>query len=148
VLRLEPTRGWFLKAVRLDSRDVTDTVLDFQAYQGKPVEVVLTQTASEISGRAVNGAGQPVANYVAVAFAEDSRQWTPLTRSIGSARPDQQGRFSIRGLPPGRYLVAAVDYLPAGQEKDPRVLERLRARATAVTLAESGAQNLTVTVIP
>ena len=83
-------------------------------------------------------------NYVAVVFPHDQQRWTSLTRAIASARPDQQGRFSIRGLPPGRYLVAAVDYLQAGQERDPKTLERLRTRATAVTLAEGATQNVTV----
>ena len=148
VLRADLPRGWFLKEVRLDGRDVTDTVLDFDTYQGKAIEVVFTQKATEISGRVTDAAGRDVTNYVAVAFSEDQQRWTPLTRAIASVRPDQQGRFSVRGLPPGRYLVAAVDYLPSGQERDPKTLEHLRSRATAVALAEGGAQNLTLTVIP
>jgi hypothetical protein len=148
VLRGELPPGWFLRAVRLDGRDVTDTVLDFQTYQDKAIEVVLTQTATEISGRVVDAAGRDVANYVAVAFPEDQQRWTPLTRAIGSVRPDQQGRFSLRGLPPGRYLVAAIDYLQSGQERDLKLLERLRARATAVVLTEGGTQNVTVTMVP
>ena len=148
VLRADLPDGWFLKAVRLDGRDVTDTELDFQTYQGKPIEVVLTQRATEIRGSVTDSAGRGVPNYVAVAFAEDAQRWTRLTRQIVIARPDQQGRFGIRGLPPGRYLVAAVDYLQSGQERDARTLERLRARATAVTLAEDAPQNVTVTVTP
>jgi hypothetical protein len=148
VLRGELPRGWFLKAVRLDGRDVTDTVLDFQTYQDKAIEVVLTQTATEISGRVVDAAGRDVPNYVAIAFPEDQQRWTPLTRAIASIRPDQQGRFSLRGLPPGRYLVAAVDYLQSGQERDLKTLERLGPRASAVVLAEGGTQNVTVTVVP
>lgn len=140
-------RGWFLKAVKLDGRDVTDTMLDFETYQGKDVEVVVTQTATEISGRAADASGRAVTNYVAVAFAEDPQRWTPLSRHIVSVRPDQQGRFSIRGLPPGRYRVAAVDYLPTGQERDPKTLERLRAGATPVALTEGAAQNVTVKLL-
>lgn len=141
-------RGWFLKAVLLDGRDVTDTALDFDAYRGRPLEVIVTQSATEISGRVADAAGGAVTNFVAVAFADDPQRWTPLTRAIASARPDQQGRFSIRGLPPGRYLVAAVDYLPQGQERDPKTLERLRGGATAVTLIEGAEQNVTVQIAP
>lgn len=147
VIRADLPRGWFLKSVLLDGRDVTDTALDFETYQGKPLEVVVTQTATEISGRVADASGRAVTNYVAVAFAEDSRRWTPMTRGIVSVRPDQQGRFSIRGLPAGRYLVAAVDYLPPGQERDPRTLERLRSGAAAVALAEGATQDVTLTVV-
>jgi hypothetical protein len=141
-------RGWFLKAVRLDGRDVTDTLLDFETYQGKPVEVLVTQAATEISGSVADASGRAVTNYVAIAFAEDSQRWTPLSRHIASVRSDQQGRFSVRGLPPGRYRVAAVDYLPSGLERDPKILERLRGSALAVTLSEGAAQNVTVTLTP
>ena len=146
VIRADLPRGWFLKSVLLDGRDVTDTVLDLETYQGKFLEVVVTQTATELRGSVADASGRALTNYVAVAFAEDQRQWMELTRRVESVRPDQQGRFSIRGLPPGRYLVAAVNYLPTGQEKDPNVLERLRATATPVTLAEGATQNVTLGV--
>jgi hypothetical protein len=148
VIRAELPRGWFLKAVLLDGRNVTDTVLDFETYLGKTINVVVTQTASEIRGGAVDDAGRAVPNYVAVVFPEEQQRWTSLTRAIASARPDQQGRFSLRGLPPGRYLVAAVDYLQPGQERDPKTLERLRSRATAITLTEGATQTVTVPLIP
>jgi hypothetical protein len=148
VIRGELPRGWFLKAVLLDGRDVTDTVLDFETYEGKPVEIVLTQTATEISGRVADESGRAVTNYVAVAFPADPRRWTPLTRRIASVRPDQLGRFSIRGLPPGSYLVAAVDYLPTGQDRDPKTLERLRAGAPALTLTDAQAATVDLRLTP
>jgi hypothetical protein len=148
VIRGDLPRGWFLKAVLLEGRDVTETVLDYETYQGKPVEVVLTQAATEISGRAADAAGRAVTNYVAVAFPADSRRWTPLTRMIASARPDQEGRFTLRGLPPGSYLVAAVDYLPTGQERETRTLERLRAGATALTLKDQEVATVNLRLMP
>lgn len=144
VIRADLPRAWFLKAVLLDGRDVTDTVLDFETFQGKPVEVVVTQIATEIRGSVADASGRAVTNYVAVAFPEDPQRWTPLTRTIASVRPDQEGRFSIRGLPPGRYVVAAVDYLPSGRERDLKVLGRLRTAATPVALTEGASQNVSV----
>lgn len=147
VIRTDLPNGWFLKAVLLDGRDVTDTVVDFSTYQGKPVEVVVTQNATELRGSVADASGRAVTNYVAVAFADDQRQWMSLSRRVVSVRPDQQGRFTIRGLPPGRYLVAVVNYLPAGQEKEPRVLERLRAAATPVALTEGAAQTVSLQLL-
>ena len=108
---------------------------------------MVTQTATEIRGSVADSSGRASTNYVAVAFADDQRQWTSLSRRVASVRPDQAGRFSIRGLPPGRYLVAAVDYFPTGQEKDPKVLERLRPVASAVSLAEGATQNVTLGLV-
>jgi hypothetical protein len=69
-------------------------------------------------------------------FADDPGKWGPHSRFIPSARPDQQGRFSIRGRPPGRYVAVAIDYLESDEERDPEVLAGWRPRGTAFTLAE------------
>ena len=137
--------GWFLEAVRLDGRDVTDTPLDFSTnYDGKSVEVVLTRQSGTISGTVADMRGQVILDCTVVVFPEDETQWTAVSRHIGVARPDQGGRFALRGLPPGRYLIAAVESLMPGEERHPDTLARLRASAVGVTLAEgeSRAQNL------
>ena len=33
---------------------------------------------------------------------------------VKSARPDQQGKYEIRGLPAGEYLAVAIDYVEEG----------------------------------
>ena len=55
--------------------------------------------------------------------------------------------LQIRGLPPGeRYLVAALDYLEDGEEPDRRLLDRLRTRATSVTLGEGEQRSIQLDV--
>jgi hypothetical protein len=49
---------------------------------------------------------------------------------------DQKGRFTIRGLPPGRYAAIAVGYLQPGDEQDPDLLEAWRKDAMRFTLSE------------
>ena len=55
---------------------------------------------------------------------------------MSSCHEVQQGRFTIRGLPPGRYVAIAVGYLQSGEERDPDVLEGWRQRGTPFTLSE------------
>jgi hypothetical protein len=69
-------------------------------------------------------------------FAEDEARWGFPTRFISTGRPDQDGRFRIRGLPPERYAALAVEYLEPGEELNPETLERLRPSATIFALAE------------
>jgi hypothetical protein len=49
---------------------------------------------------------------------------------------------SIKGLPAGKYLIAAVDYVQDGQWYDPEFLEQLRARALPVSLAEAESKRI------
>jgi len=149
VLRLEQApRGWFLKAVRVEGRDITDTDLDMASIAGKPIEVVLTQRTTDVSGRVRDRAGRAPAAYVVVFFPEDRRQWSAHSRGIIAARPDQTGGYTVRGLPDGRYLAAAVEYLPPGDERDPKALERLQGRATAIALRAGEPAMLDLTLAP
>jgi hypothetical protein len=138
------TANWMLKAVLLDGKDVTDTTLDFGAYTGKTVELVLTQRGAQVNGTVSNDRGQAVGDYVLILFPEDETQWTPLSRFFATGRPDQQGRVAINNLPPGRYLAAAVEYLEPGEERNPETLSRLRATSTAVALTEGESRSVTL----
>jgi hypothetical protein len=136
VLRVS-TPGWFLKAVMLDGRDVTDTPLDFDGgREVKGLEVILTRKRSGVTGDVRDNRGQLRSNYTVVLFPEDDRQWTPDSRFIASGRGDQNGRFRIDGLPDGAYLIIAVEFLEGGGVRDPEMLRQLRPRATRITLGE------------
>jgi hypothetical protein len=136
--------GWYLKAVMLDGKDVTDTPVDFE--RGPEIggfEVVMTQKRAEMSGDVSDAAG-PVSDFVAVVFPQHRQQWTPQSRYIAIGRPDQKGEFQVRGLPAGAYLVSAVEYLEPGEERDPEVLRRLAEGATPVTLADGEARRVSL----
>jgi hypothetical protein len=139
--------GWFLKAVMLDGKDATDTALDFDTQKEiKGAQIVLTQKRTEVTGAVMDSRNAAVGEYVAVIFPEDREQWTAQSRFIATGRPDQQGRFKILGLPPGRYLATAVEYLAVGEERDPELLDRLQRSATRATLGEGESKTLSLTL--
>ncbi len=53
-----------------------------------------------------------------------------------TGRPDQNGKFQMRGLPPGEYLLAAVDPTEAGEWFEPSYLDEHRAGAVRITLGD------------
>jgi uncharacterized protein (DUF2141 family) len=127
--------GWHLRAVMRGDTDITDTPIVFTAAEVvRDVEVVLTTDTTSVAGAVVGPAGAPAINYTVVAFADDSGKWTPWSRFIKTARPDDAGRFRIDGLPPGRYRIAAVDKIENFQWLDREFLQRLRPDATSLTL--------------
>jgi protocatechuate 3,4-dioxygenase beta subunit len=133
---------WQLKSVRVDGRDVTDTPLDFGNGDVDGLEVLLSDRTTAISGRVTDARGVTVIDATVVMFAQNMEKWGPRSRYISSARLDQQGRFTIEGLPPGEYAAIALDYLEPGDERDPDLLEEWQRAATAVTLAEGEARTL------
>jgi hypothetical protein len=133
----------------LGGRDVTDTPIDFDdGRQVTGLEIIVSQKQTELAGTVVDAKGDGVSEYVTVVFSEDRQRWTAQSRHVAAGRPDQRGRFKIVGLPPGRYRAAAVDYLEAGAERDPAVLDRLATAATPLTIAEDEPQNVILKLLP
>ena len=136
LFRASLPEGWTLRAVELDGQDVTDTPVDFRSGGDvHGLRVVITQQVSELSGLVTDDRGTPRLDATIVVFPDDETRWTENSRFIRSARPDQQGRYRVRGLAGARYLVATVDALDDGQLTDPDFLQSLRPAARSVTLA-------------
>ena len=128
--------GWFLKSVKIDGRDAPEGAIDFDTVEGKQVEVVLTRQRGTVTGTTVDRRASPVADCTVVVFPAETAEWRPYTDRIAATRPDQHGRFEMNGLPPGRYLIAVVETLRSGDERNPVALEQLRGFATSLTLAD------------
>lgn len=148
VLRLRRPASWSLKAVLVEGTDIIDTPVELSALEGKSVELVVTQRRADVGGAVTDDRGQPARDYLVVLFPEDEEQWTPFSRFIGTGRPDQEGRFRLSGLPPGRYLAAALEYLEPGQERHPETLTRLRTVATGFSLSEGESRTVNLKVTP
>jgi hypothetical protein len=137
--------GWAVKSIQVNGVDVTDSTIDVKPEQST-MRIVLTDRPTALNG-AVEARDSSVGHDVLV-FTDDETKWKWPSRFVKVARTDEQGRFSIRGLPAGeRYLVAAFDYFEVGEEQDPQFLERIRRSATSVMLSEGASQTIQLKVI-
>jgi hypothetical protein len=143
--RVNPPTGWYLESVTLNEVDVTDTAVECRPGETMSgLEFHLTHSAASLSGDVVDDKGRPASDYVVVLFSADSRKWGYQTRFVRSARPDQSGKFVIKGIPPDQYLAAALDYLEPGEETDPELLQRLTPLAARVTVAKGASSSITL----
>jgi hypothetical protein len=144
LLRLANFRDdeWTMKSVMLEGVDVIDTPIDFSRGDVDGIEIVLTQRKTDLSGRVADGRDIPSPGSTVVAFVDDPEKWGPYTRFVERVQTDQDGRFRLRGLPPARYVVVALDDLEPGEEGDVELLERLRPKGIAVSLHESEARSV------
>jgi hypothetical protein len=147
VIGVDPVLPWAVRRVMWNGRDVTNEPLDFRRGNVEGVEIELTTRFASLSGTALDG-DAPATDFAVIVFAEDRALWAYSWRFIGMARANQQGQFSVGGLPPGAYLAAAVRGLAGFEWQDPETLDRLRLAATRVTLVEGDRQTLTLRLGP
>jgi predicted outer membrane repeat protein len=125
---------WAISRITVDGNDVTDEAIDLKGANAT-ARVVLTDRITTVSGMVQ--LRRERSSYSVVVFPDDSARWTYPTRYVRAVRADEQGRFSIPGLPANeRYYAVAVDYLEDGEEQDPQFLERLRSQAMTFSLGE------------
>jgi len=77
-----------------------------------------------------------------VVFASDPTKWIDRSRFVLLARPTQQGRFDVRGMPPEEYLAIALPNVVGGEWQDPEFLQQLRGQATSFVLTEGESRTL------
>ena len=131
-LFVETPRGWMLKQVEIDGRDITDRFFDLRGPSPN-LRVTLTDRVTRVSG-VVRSGGRAAADATIVLFADDAARWSYPTRHVATVRADDRGAFSVEGLPPSDYLAVALDDLDAGDSEDPDFLQSLREHATKVAI--------------
>ncbi len=137
-----PGSQWAIKSVTHDGRDITEDGLSLASGAAvKGIDVVLTNRLQSISGAVTNDRGEVVTNVTVFLFPQDPDHWFPGPMSLAStavARPDQNGRYSIRTrLKPGDYYAVAVEYLDQNRRGGDRsYLEELSRQAVRFSLRE------------
>jgi len=141
---------WRLRRVTLRGADITDTGLEVPAnatLDGLVVE--LTPHLGELAVRVLDDAGTPTRDCIVVVFARDQARWTPLTRYVASGTPSADNGTFAPHMTAGDYLVAAfTDESPSGLWNDPDVLNQLRERAVAVSIADDEKKTIDVRLGP
>jgi hypothetical protein len=143
LFRVNAPPSWALKSVTIQGEDMTDEPYPFKGAQAlSDVVIVLTDRLTEVTGGVTDTRGRPSTDYVVVLLPSEAKAGAAAMRYTRTVRPDQQGSFSVRGLPPGEYLAAAVESLEQGREWDPEFQGRVRDVGRRVTLTEGQSLSL------
>jgi protocatechuate 3,4-dioxygenase beta subunit len=129
--------AWAIRSVRYRGVDVTDSGIEFRPSEDvTDVEVELTNRISSVSGLVTNSKGEALKDYSVIVFPADREKWTPNSRYMRTARPDQEGRYKVNSLPPGEYRIIALDYIDPNDWNTPEFLDGVRSKATSVSVNE------------
>ena len=123
----------FLKGVRFNGRDIGNEPMDLSAARTASLEIVISDKSASING-VVNDSAGPVGAGIVVMALSRSSESTLLRRLT-----DDSGRFSLKGLPPGEYILTAMDTGTGFPQIAPGRIDKV---GKTVTLGESASETV------
>ena len=145
----QPPGGAYVKSVRAQGKDVTDSPLDLHSgdrIQG--MEIVIAADGAQLSGSVKeSSSGPPVSGASILLFPADARLIGPNSRYIRTVKTGQQGEFALQGLVPGEYKLCALLDHESGAEFDPEYLQGLDRVSKALTLSAGQATSETLEAV-
>jgi len=140
-------KDWWLRSAVLNGRDLLDAAIDVQPGQDlSGIEFTLTDRHNELSGTLTTAEGKAATDYFIIVCPSDPRLWTPRSRRVKSLRPSSNGSFSVKDLPAGEYVIAALTDVAPGEWNDPQWLASVAPSGAKITIVngEKTVQNLRV----
>jgi len=129
--------GWWLRSAMIGTQDMLDVPLVISATGNLPAMVLtFSDRHTALSGTLQTPAGQPAPAYFIVVYPADRTLWRPQARRIQSARAGTDGKWIVKDLPPGEYLVAALQDLDPLDLLDPAFFDQLLAASAKLTLGD------------
>ncbi len=140
--------GWMIKSVVLDGSDITDAPLEITGRTRlSGVRITVTNRLTSVTGGVADTRNQPVASYVVVILPAEEREPVVTARLLRTATPDRNGRFTVTGLRPGRYMATAVQFIELNRQFSPDFQVELRQRATQFTVGDGQAVTLDLKLV-
>ena len=140
--------AWQLRSADYRGVNIADLPVDVREPL-TDVVLIFTDKQSSVSGAVRDSRGTAVSSAAVVIFPADRRLWNVATTSwrMKIARTTQAGEFTLRNLPAGDYLCAALADEASTNWNDVERLAELAPRATKVVLAEGQPARLDLTLL-
>ena len=149
VVRLPPGNH-YVESIRLQTEELIDRPIEVRsADQLDEVEIHVSSEGAQISGVVEKEEAREAAEGATVLiFAADSEFRGPSSRFTKTAQTDQRGRFSLKGLAPGEYLLCAVADHEPGLESDLDYLSSLERDSERIDLSSGQATEESLLALP
>src|SRR5579859_8799 len=137
---------YYLKSVHLGTAELSPSDVDLSHGAGGIFELVASSAGGKIEGVVLDDKQQPAAATTVVLIPESAApERNELYKKVGT---DQNGRFTLRGIPPGNYKLVASEDIEPDLYRDPAVMASLEKLGKAVTVYENSTETLQLSLVP
>lgn len=138
-----------LDRITLNGRDISDRAVRLDGSgRVTGLEIMVTDRVSVLRGVVRTSGDRAFTDAVVTVFSTDPERWSSTSRYVLTERPGHDGRYRVRGVPPGDYWVVAapLEAVSADDWLTPRSLYRLRTQATRVSVRKGDTVDVDVDV--
>ena len=136
--------NFYVDSVRFNGQEVTNS--GFDPTVAGMLSISLGNYGGMIQGAVAVPGGQPLAGATVSLYPDSDRRARPdLYRVV---RADQNGQFTITGIPPGNYHVLAFEQVESAASGDPDYLNQYEHQSQAVRVGYRTQSNLQLTAVP
>jgi hypothetical protein len=137
--------NWYVKNVLLDGRDISESGIASTDPGGK-LQVILSDGGGIVEGVALDRDSHPVPDAYVMMFPDGK----PARFDVWQyGKADANGSFTLRGIPPMSYVVAAWETEPNRDDlRDPAFVNRALQTGSKVTVASRTAKKVEVLAQP
>jgi hypothetical protein len=136
--------SFYLKSVRLDNQEAIETGLELNGTGRHRLDLVVSGDAAQVVGIVIDSNEKPVGRAT-VLLVPAMRSAQRLYRSTNLG---QDGRFSLRGIPPGRYRLYAWEEVEEGAWFDPDFMARYENDGESISLDSKDRKTVGLKLIP
>jgi hypothetical protein len=140
-----PIGRWWLKSLMLNGKEALDAPLELRESTDDAV-LTLSERASELAGLVRLADGTAASDGFVVVFAADPRFWFHQSRRVAGVRLPDTGKYVVRNLPAGDYLIAVSEDIEMNEWFDSEVLKSLAPGAVRIALGENEAKSVDLPV--
>jgi hypothetical protein len=136
----------YVKSARSGDVDILSKPLRIDWSPPLPITVDLAADGGRIEGTVLDRSNHPFSDAVVVLAPDSSRRNSPEQFRV--TRSEDDGRFSLRGIPPGVYKLFTWQNVKPNQYMDPAFLQRFELTGLTVEVTAGNSGTATITFQP
>jgi hypothetical protein len=141
---VNPVPPGFLKSAQLGDKDVRFTAFDSGAGGNVSLNLVISMNTATVEGEIDSAAG----GRAGIVVAPVAGPYHELARFYYGTTPDEQGKFKLEGVAPGKYKMFAVEKMTPGSFRNPEAVDQLYELGQDIELVEGATLHVKPKLIP